>query len=265
MVFILDTSGSMSNDQPAVCDELIAWLDEVLPEIATLDARLLALGITDVALTPCAEGTVAEEFGNSVPGDPGFCPGPLYLEDWGPGTAIVADAFGWAEGALRAIVTVSDEGPCNGYPCHDPGNDRHSAANAIAVANDNVVVVYAVTGLGADGCVIDLADALAEGTGGEAFHREEGFEDTEIADSIADELARRLAWCNDLNGNLVPDDCEIPGDLDGDGMVGINDFLMLLARWGACPEPCPPMCTGDLDFDCHVGINDFLAMLAIWG
>ncbi len=26
-----------------------------------------------------------------------------------------------------------------------------------------------------------------------------------------------------------------PGDVDGDGEVGINDFLQLLAAWGACP------------------------------
>ena len=26
-----------------------------------------------------------------------------------------------------------------------------------------------------------------------------------------------------------------PPDFDGDGSVGINDFLELLANWGACP------------------------------
>ena len=55
----------------------------------------------------------------------------------------------------------------------------------------------------------------------------------------------------------------IPGDLDGDGTVGINDFLDLLAAWGPCPS-CPPFCTGDVDFDCNVGINDFLTLLANW-
>ena len=27
----------------------------------------------------------------------------------------------------------------------------------------------------------------------------------------------------------------IPADIDGDGVVGINDFLALLANWGPCP------------------------------
>ena len=59
------------------------------------------------------------------------------------------------------------------------------------------------------------------------------------------------------------DGTAIPGDLDGDGTVGINDFLELLAAWGPC-RSCPPFCTGDVDFDCNVGINDFLTLLANW-
>ena len=54
------------------------------------------------------------------------------------------------------------------------------------------------------------------------------------------------------------------GDLDGDGVVGIQDFLILLAAWGPCSEPCPPACLGDLDEDCDVGITDFLTLLSNW-
>jgi hypothetical protein len=57
---------------------------------------------------------------------------------------------------------------------------------------------------------------------------------------------------------------EVLGDLDGDGIVGINDFLILLGAWGPCPDPCPPYCVGDLDEDCDVGINDFLMLLGEW-
>ncbi len=56
-----------------------------------------------------------------------------------------------------------------------------------------------------------------------------------------------------------------PGDLDGDGIVGIEDFLMLLSAWGPCPYPCPPSCGADLDDDCVVGIVDFLTLLGNWG
>jgi hypothetical protein len=52
------------------------------------------------------------------------------------------------------------------------------------------------------------------------------------------------------------------GDIDGDGVVGIVDFLALLADWGTCDADC---CLTDLDLDGVVGIIDFLAQLANWG
>ncbi|MCH7797361.1 MAG: right-handed parallel beta-helix repeat-containing protein [Planctomycetes bacterium] len=55
------------------------------------------------------------------------------------------------------------------------------------------------------------------------------------------------------------------GDVDDSGAVDILDFLALLADWGPCPAPCPPLCAADLDGDCTVGIVDFLALLADWG
>ena len=59
-------------------------------------------------------------------------------------------------------------------------------------------------------------------------------------------------------------DVTIIGDLDGDGAVGILDFLALLAAWGPCPAP-PIECPADLDGDGTVGISDFLILLANWG
>ncbi|MCH8150837.1 MAG: hypothetical protein IH830_00505 [Planctomycetes bacterium] len=56
----------------------------------------------------------------------------------------------------------------------------------------------------------------------------------------------------------------IPGDLDGDGVVGILDLLALLAAWGPCPDP-PQECPADLDNDTTVGILDLLTLLANWG
>ncbi|MCH8153417.1 MAG: FG-GAP repeat protein [Planctomycetes bacterium] len=59
-------------------------------------------------------------------------------------------------------------------------------------------------------------------------------------------------------------DSQIPGDLDGDGMVGILDLLILLSSWGPCPDP-PESCPADLDSDGAVGIFDLLTLLANWG
>ena len=54
-----------------------------------------------------------------------------------------------------------------------------------------------------------------------------------------------------------PWDVEPPG---GDGIVGITDFLVLLAQWGTDPGGPP-----DFDGDGNVGIVDFLELLANWG
>ena len=63
----------------------------------------------------------------------------------------------------------------------------------------------------------------------------------------------------DKNANGVPDECDCPADCgDGDGMVGIDDFLALLSVWGQTGVPC------DID-NGGVGITDFLALLAAWG
>ena len=59
---------------------------------------------------------------------------------------------------------------------------------------------------------------------------------------------------------------DVPGDANGDCVVGIDDFLIVLGSWGPCPEPCPVVpCPGDFNGDCEVGINDFLAVIGNWG
>ena len=58
-------------------------------------------------------------------------------------------------------------------------------------------------------------------------------------------------------GEVIPD---CLGDLNGDGTVGIVDFLALLAAWGPNPGHA-----ADLDGDGTVGIVDFLQLLAAWG
>jgi glucose/arabinose dehydrogenase len=53
-------------------------------------------------------------------------------------------------------------------------------------------------------------------------------------------------------------------DLDADGVVGVTDFLQLLADWGVCDNPCPPGCRGDLDGSCVVDFADVLMLFIRW-
>jgi uncharacterized membrane protein len=55
---------------------------------------------------------------------------------------------------------------------------------------------------------------------------------------------------------------ENPSDLDGDGIVGIVDFLELLGAWG--PWGAGVVCRADVDLDCTVGVTDFLRLLGDW-
>ncbi|MHC4209862.1 MAG: M14 family zinc carboxypeptidase [Planctomycetota bacterium] len=50
-----------------------------------------------------------------------------------------------------------------------------------------------------------------------------------------------------------------PADVDGDGSVGVTDFLQLLAAWGNTSGP------EDINGDGSVDVLDFLALLAAWG
>jgi hypothetical protein len=60
----------------------------------------------------------------------------------------------------------------------------------------------------------------------------------------------------DENANGIPDECECPWDLDGDGMISLVDLLILMTLFGPCPDPCPPYCLGDFNEDCVVDEDD---------
>ncbi|MBG81510.1 MAG: hypothetical protein CMJ39_12490 [Phycisphaerae bacterium] len=60
-----------------------------------------------------------------------------------------------------------------------------------------------------------------------------------------------------LNITFEPE--AIPGDLDGDGDVDVNDILLLLADFG-----CTGTCQGDVDGNGEVNVSDILILLANW-
>ena len=63
-----------------------------------------------------------------------------------------------------------------------------------------------------------------------------------------------------LTARLAP---TVPADINMDGVVDVQDFLMLLAAWGACSD-CGN-CVADLNGDCTVGVVDLLELLSMWG
>ena len=53
-----------------------------------------------------------------------------------------------------------------------------------------------------------------------------------------------------------------PGDVDGDGNVGVNDLLAVISAWG--DWPVGSICGPDLDMDGSVNVNDLLAVISDW-
>jgi hypothetical protein len=90
-----------------------------------------------------------------------------------------------------------------------------------------------------------------------------------FAGLASSELFDAAMLSNPFSFDIVIDDVHFggpidAGDLDGDGSVGIADFLLLLGAWGPCPglpDPCP----ADVDHDGMVGVTDFLLLLSHWG
>ena len=83
------------------------------------------------------------------------------------------------------------------------------------------------------------------------------------SNGILDSCEIQTGQSEDTNSDGVPDECQpcLAADVDGDGQVGIGDFLLVLAQWG----PCPPNCLADVNGDGEVGILDFLTVLGAWG
>ena len=66
-------------------------------------------------------------------------------------------------------------------------------------------------------------------------------------------------------GNLArrePDPPTCPGDLTGNGTVGVPDLLALLSCWGSVAPGCE---AADLTGSGTVGVPDLLALLSAWG
>jgi len=214
IVFIVDTSGSMGDEAAALCTKLPQITADLAAGGITVQAHVLGITETPGRNFACLSTDVVTLLGGNVPGEPTACPfpeGASAYESWGPATAIVAERFDWAPGALRVIVPISDEGPCNGtFPdgCNDPGDDRDSISNAIAVAAQNGVIVSPITGNSSDACVDLLAANLADGTGGQMRHTEDPKNELKAAvAAIVQDACLNFGLCDDGNPCTEDDHC----------------------------------------------------------
>ncbi|MCC6621788.1 MAG: lamin tail domain-containing protein, partial [Deltaproteobacteria bacterium] len=232
-LFIMDTSASMDDEATALCTTLGSLDFELTKRGITFTTTLLGISATPGGAYSCLEGHVIGRYGTVVPDAPlgletlGQCPGGIEIasEDWGRAIAVAAANHPWAEGAVRLIVPIADEGPWCGDPVVDPGNDREALEHAITIARREGVIVSPIVPLTTTAPVVAMLDELAAGTGGDAQPLSAGT--TVLAAAIAS-LATACDSDWDCDGDDVPDTCELTAgtgfDCDTNGVLDHCDL-----------------------------------------
>ncbi len=54
------------------------------------------------------------------------------------------------------------------------------------------------------------------------------------------------------------------GDVNGDGVVNVDDLIAVILAWGPCPQP-PTPCPADVDGSGAVDVDDLIAVILNWG
>ena len=220
VVFVMDTSGTMSDEAAALCANIASVVGELAAQGVEVRPTFLGISETPGGAFGCLTDTVSNMLGDAVPGNPPCCPSLGNNEDWADATAIVAANFAWASDAVRVIVPLSDEGPRSGDPCNDPGDDRDAVTNAINIAVANSVFVAPVTGTGSGPCVLRLAGDLAAGTGGTTFASTNPSADlAEAIRGIAVEVCVAVGPYGEIGDG---DDCPFNPDKAEPGVCGCN-------------------------------------------
>lgn len=206
VVFLVDTSGSMSDEYDVLCEaySVMAATLENAGVPMTVELNALATGWS------CGSAQlITSAYPNEVnPPDPnGFklngCGSTE--ENWAPATAVVASNRAWKADAVRVIVPISDEGPLCGDPVTK--EDIKAMHYAAKIATLHNVVVSPVMGTGAPPDVQDMAAQLAMTTFG--MWQNTTDPNSDLVQFIVAIAAKACQAATDCNLNDVPDVCEL--------------------------------------------------------
>lgn len=82
----------------------------------------------------------------------------------------------------------------------------------------------------------------------------------ETAHLLVSAVAKSATMMNSAYLHIIArGDVNQQGDVDGDGVVGVNDLLALIAVWGQCAS-----CNEDINNDGFVNVTDLLIVIANW-
>jgi len=256
LVFFFDTSDSMRDDQPAVCDAITAALGVLTEQGAWLESEMRVIRDGGVRPCPCClpeievESVVevycpAEVDPQHLCASPYFggCPYDGNFEDWGFTTAVVAANKEWSS-RRRMIFPIGDAGPRCGHDTvvQEDWNAVEAAAEYVAA---NGVVVVPIVKRGFSGLAQVLVDAGAPGGKWlDIAHAE-----FDLADELV-ELIMPQVCPTDCNQNGIPDECEPDEDCNGNDIQDICDIAAGTSNDcndNLVPDECEPYedCNGN--------------------
>jgi hypothetical protein len=205
-------------------------------------------------------------------------PGPVSYVVFGKATGTAVDLSAVAGGsggfAVNGDGPLDDPNPCvsragdvNGDGLADvivgaPSNDPAGLSCVVFGKANGNPVNFSSLAAGIGGFVlwgIDPGDEAGSSVSGAGDVNGDG-----LADLLVGAMRADPAGISSAGETYLVFSPQIRGDINGDGVVSIQDFLFLLQFWGPCPAACPPSCPGDVTGDCVIGINDFLLLLQNW-
>lgn len=149
LAFVIDTSGSMSDDWNDVCNIQSDVVNSLEDDGADVEFTVYGLSSTQ----NCADESISS----------------LHLESWGPGTEWLVNNHQWRSGSKKVIFPISDECPKDGDGCGSP--DESSIQSALNALESTEIEVYPIWGSGGGSQVQNYMKDLAEATDGEASYK----------------------------------------------------------------------------------------------
>ena len=131
--------------------------------------------------------------------------------------------------------------------CVIDGNTATDGGGGIYCNNSNPTI---------SGCTISNNTASGDGGGIWIFKQGPVLTDTAVCSNAPDQIDGD--W-TDNGGNVIADECPDCPDINGDGEVGVDEVLAVIAAW-ATDDP-----DADVNDDGIVDTNDILLVLSAWG
>jgi hypothetical protein len=259
--FAANGSALAFDDGPSALAMTNCILWDAAEEIWNNDASALAINHTNVQGGWPGTGNIDADplFDDPDNGDFRLSPGSPCI-DAGDNTAVPEDITTDLDGNPRFLEIPETPDTGNGnLPIVDMGAYESLGGGCLAITSQEVVChgdgsTFTVNVEGLDACTGGTTMATFTGSGGAVG---EDFCATLIVNSGEGGFCCSTQVCV-----LVPgcSGSALPGDFNGDGVIGVLDILALLGAWG--PNPNHP---ADFDGNGDVGVTDLLILLANWG